>query len=219
MARRLLLIGGTGLVGRLAADRLLAGGAEVHALLRRTAGRTAAGWHEHVAPPEEWPALARAIGGDAALSALGTTARAAGSDEAYRRVDLDMVVAFARAAGEGGVRHMIAVSSVGADPHSRIFYPRLKGEMEEALAVAAFDRLDIVRPGLLRGERGADRRLKERIAIQVSPVVNLLLRGGLDRYAAIDAAIVADAITALTETVAPGRFIHHNGDLHRLAGR
>lgn len=218
MARRLLLIGGTGLVGRLAADRFLAGGAEVHALLRRTAGRSAAGWHEHVAPAEEWPTLARTIGGDAALSALGTTARAAGSDEAYRRVDLDMVVAFARAAEEGGVRHMIAVSSVGADADSRLFYPRLKGEMEAALAELAFERLDIVRPGLLRGERGANRRLKERIAIAVSPAVNLFLRGRLDRYAAIDAAIAADAIAALVEAVAPGSFIHHNRDLHRLAG-
>jgi uncharacterized protein YbjT (DUF2867 family) len=217
MARQLLLIGGTGLVGRLAADRLLAAGAEVHALLRRTAGRSAPGWHEHVAPPEEWPALARAIGGDVAVSAFGTTARAAGSDEAYRAVDFDMVLAFARAAREGGVRHMIAVSSVGADPDSRLFYPRLKGEMEEALAALAFDRLDIVRPGLLRGGRGPDRRLKERTAILVSPLVNLFLRGRLDRFAAIDAAIVADAIAALSARSEPGRFVHHNRDLEQLA--
>lgn len=218
MARRLLLIGGTGLVGRLVADRLLERGAEVHALLRRAAGRSGTGWREHVAAPHEWPAIARTIGGDVALSALGTTTRAAGSDEAYRRVDFDMVVAFARAAEEGGVRHMIAVSSVGADADSRLFYPRLKGEMEAALAELAFDRLDLVRPGLLRGERGADRRLKERIAIAVSPAVNLFLRGRLDRYAAIDAGIVAEAIAALVEEDRPGRFVHHNRDLHRLAG-
>ena len=217
MARRLLLIGGTGLVGRLAADRLLAGGAEVHALLRRSAGRSAPGWHEHVAPPEEWPALVRTIGGDVAVSALGTTARAAGSDEAFRAVDFDMVLAFAAAAREGGARHMISVSSVGADRESRFFYPRLKGEMEEALAALAFERLDIVRPGLLLGERGPDRRLKERMAILVSPLVNLALRGRLDRFAAIEAAIVADAIAALAGQSEPGRFVHHNRDLYRLA--
>lgn len=217
MALRLLLIGGTGLVGRLAADRLLASGAEVHALLRRTAGRSAPGWHEHVAPPEEWPALARAIGGDVAVSALGTTARAAGSDEAYRAVDFAMVVGFGAAARESGVRHLITVSSTGADPGSRLFYPRLKGEMEEALAALAFDRLDIVRPGLLRGERGPDRRLKERIAILASPLLNLALRGRLDRFAAIDAAIVADAIAVLAGRSEPGRFVHHNRDLYRLA--
>jgi len=214
---RVLLIGGTGLIGRLLADRLLAGGAEIHALLRRPAGRDGPRWSEHVASPDRWPGLARGLGGEVAVSALGTTARAAGSDEAFRAVDFDMVVAFAEAAREAGVPHMIAVSSVGADPASRFFYPRIKGEMEAALASIGFDRLDIVRPGLLRGERGPDRRLKERLGILVSPAVNLLLRGRLDRYAAIDAAIVADAVAALVREAAPGRFVHHNRDLHRLA--
>jgi uncharacterized protein YbjT (DUF2867 family) len=217
MARQVLLIGGTGLIGRLLADRLLAGGVEVDALLRRSARRSAPGWREHVASPGDWPALARTIGGDVAVSALGTTSRAAGSDAAFRAVDFDMVVAFARAAREAGVRHMILVSSVGADPRSRLFYPRLKGEVEQALAGLGFDRLDIVRPGLLRGERGPDRRLKERIAIAVSPAINLLLRGRLDIYAAIDAAIVADAIVALADRPEHGRFVHHNRDLLRLA--
>lgn len=217
MARRILLIGGTGLVGGLAADRLLARGAEVHALLRRTAGRDAAGWHERVAQPDDWPGLARSIGGDVAVSALGTTSRAAGSDEAFRAVDFDMVIAFARAARESGVRHMIAISSVGADVRSRFFYPRLKGEMEEALAALGFERLDIVRPGLLRGARGADRRLKERIGILVSPLVNLFLKGRLARYAAIDATNVADAIAALTGHPEPGHFVHHNRALLQIA--
>jgi uncharacterized protein YbjT (DUF2867 family) len=115
------------------------------------------------------------------------------------------------------VPHVILVSSVGADPQSRLFYPRLKGEVEETLAALDFDRLDIVRPGLLRGERGPDRRLKERIAIAASPLLNLFLRGRLDLYAAIDATTVADAIAALTAADAPGRFLHHNRDLHRLA--
>jgi uncharacterized protein YbjT (DUF2867 family) len=217
MARKALLIGGTGLIGRLLADRLLATGADVHALLRRPTGRAAANWHEHVAPPNDWPALALDTGGDVAISALGTTYRAAGSDQAFRAVDFDMVVAFARAARQAGVKQMVLVSSVGADARARAFYLRVKGEVEEALAGLGFDRLDIVRPGLLRGERGPDRRLKERIAIAVSPAINLLLRGRLDRYAAIDAATVADAIAALAGESAPGRFVHHNRDLRLLA--
>jgi uncharacterized protein YbjT (DUF2867 family) len=217
MAHKALLIGATGLIGRLLADRLLAAGAEIHALLRRPAGRNAPNWHEHVGPPEAWPALARTIGGEVAVSALGTTWRAAGSDQAFRAVDFDMVVAFARAAREAGVKHMILASSVGADARSRAFYLRVKGEVEQALAALAFDRLDIIRPGLLRGERGTDRRLKERIAIAISPAVNLLLRGRLDRYAAIDATIVADAIMVLAREAAPGSFVHHNRDLHGLA--
>jgi uncharacterized protein YbjT (DUF2867 family) len=219
MPRKVLLIGGTGLIGRVLADRLLAAGAEVHALLRRSAGSSAPGSHEHVAPPDDWPALARTLSGDVAISALGTTWRAAGSEAAFRAVDFNMVVDFAAAAREAGARQMIAISSVGADARSRAFYLRVKGEVEDALAALAFDRLDIVRPGLLLGARRPDRRLKERIAIAVSPAVNLLLRGPLDRYAAIDGTIVADAIVALARESTPGRFVHHNRDLHRLARR
>src|SRR5205085_9625313 len=135
------------------ADRLLARGDEVHALLRRGAGRSDAGWREQVAPPAEWPRLAHRLGGDVAISALGTTWRAAGSEAAFRAVDFTMVVDFATAAREAGVPRMIAVSSVGADAGSRAFYLRVKGEMEAALSALGFDRLDIVRPGLLRGDR------------------------------------------------------------------
>ncbi|MBV9882877.1 MAG: NAD(P)H-binding protein [Sphingomonadaceae bacterium] len=214
---RILVIGATGLVGRLLADGLLADGAEIHALLRRSAGRSAPGWHEHVAPPADWPELARTLGGDVAISTLGTTWRAAGSEPAFRAVDLDAVVAFAAAAKAAGVQHMITVSSVGADAGSRAFYLRVKGEMEAALRALGFARLDINRPGLLRGDRGPERRLKERAAIFVSPLVNLLLRGRLDRYAAIDAALVANAIAALAMQDEPGAFVHHNRDLRRLA--
>lgn len=217
MASRVLLIGGTGLVGNLVADRLLADGFQVHALLRRATDRGAPAWHEHVAPPGEWPALTRSMKADLAISALGTTWRAAGSDQAFRAVDFEMVVAFAEAARDAGVRQMIAISSVGADPHARAFYLRVKGEMETALQALGFARLDIVRPGLLRGERGKERRLGERAGILVSPLVNLLLRGRLDKYAAIDASTVADAIATLAGRPEPGRFIHRNRDLQRFA--
>jgi uncharacterized protein YbjT (DUF2867 family) len=217
MVSRVLLIGGTGLVGTLVADRLLLDRYQIHAFVRRAARRSSPAWHEHIAPPDAWPALARGMEGEIAISALGTTWRAAGSEQAFRAVDFDMVVDFAKAAHAAGVRRMILVSSVGAASGSRAFYLGVKGEVEDALAGVGFDRLDIVRPGLIRGERGRDRRLKERLAMAISPAVNLLLRGPLDRYAAIDSATVADAIVALTGRPEPGRSIHHNRDLHLLA--
>jgi uncharacterized protein YbjT (DUF2867 family) len=212
MAQRTILAGATGLVGRLVADRLLGAGCEVEALVRRPTGRKDPRWHEHVAPLGDWAGLTGA-GADVAVSALGTTMKQAGSQAAFRAVDFDLVVDFARAVRAAGVRHMIVISSAGADPAAANFYLRVKGEMEQALAGLGFDRLDIVRPGLLRGVRGADRRLGERAAILVSPLLNLVLRGRLDRYAAIDASIVADAVAALVRQSAPGNFVHHNRDL------
>jgi len=213
MERRIVLIGGTGLIGRLVAARLRDAGADLRALQRRPLG----GAGEEVAPPEQWPGMVGALGGDVAISALGTTGRAAGSDAGFRAVDYGMVVAFARAAREAGIGHMILVSSVGADPGSRNFYLRLKGEVEAALRELDFERLDIVRPGLLRGERGKERRPGERLGILISPVVNLVLRGPLDRFAAIDATAVAAAIAALAGRTGPGSFVHHNRDLLQIA--
>lgn len=215
MARKLLLIGATGLVGRLAIERHDAAGHDVHSLVRNETGRG----RETVASPRNWPALARALGGDVAICAIGTTMRKAGSQAAFRAVDFDIAVDFAGAARDGGARRMIAISSVGADPKSRNFYLRIKGEMEEALGSLGFDRLDILRPGLLRGDRGPERRLGERLGILASPLVNLVLRGRLDRYAAIDAAVVAAALAELAERDAPGCFIHHNRDIRALARR
>lgn len=216
MTRRILLIGATGLVGRHLADRLLERGHDVDALLRCSAAREAPGWHEVVAPASEWPALVGRLGGDVAVSAVGTTMRAAGSRPAFRAIDHDLVLAFAAAARSAGIPHMVLISSVGADPNAHNFYLRLKGEVETALGGLGFKRLDIIRPGLLRGDRGPDRRRGERIAITVSPLVDRVLRGPLDRFASIDAVEVADAAALLTEQEAPGTFVHENRALRAL---
>jgi uncharacterized protein YbjT (DUF2867 family) len=211
MTHRIALIGATGLIGGHVA-RL--GGDSFHALVRRPSGRDGP---ETVAPPADWPRLVAGLDADVAVSALGTTWRKSGSEGAFRAVDFDMVVDFATAARGAGVRQMIIVSSVGADPNSRTFYLRVKGEMEQALRALGFDRLDILRPGLLRGDRGPERRLGERVGILLSPLVNLVLRGRLDRFAAIDAETVARAILALAGAEALGAYVHHNRQLHQLA--
>ena len=165
---RVAMIGATGLVGSLAGPKLLARGHKVEALVRRPSGIAQPGWSEHVAPPAQWPSILGSMEVDAAVSALGTTMRQAGSQAAFRAVDHDMVTAFARAAAAAGARRMVVASSVGADPGSANFYLRTKGEMERALGEIGFERLDILRPGLLRGERGSERRLGERIGIALS---------------------------------------------------
>jgi uncharacterized protein YbjT (DUF2867 family) len=213
---RVAMIGATGLVGSLAGPKLLAQGCTVDALARRPTGIANPGWREHLAPPRQWPGILGSLNSEAAVSALGTTMRQAGSQTAFRAVDFDMVVGFARAAAAGGARRMVVVSSVGADPGSANFYLRIKGEMERALEGIGFDRLDILRPGLLRGWRDGDRRAGERIAVALSPVVNLVLRGSLDRYAAIDADFVAAAIAGALRSGEPGVYRHENRGIRKL---
>jgi uncharacterized protein YbjT (DUF2867 family) len=211
---RVALIGGTGLIGASLAPILVAAGHAVHRLQRRASGGPGT---QHIAEPGEWPALVAEIRPEAAISALGTTMRKAGSEAGFRAVDLDMVRAFAAAAEAAGARQMLTVSSVGADIGSRAFYLRTKAEMEQALEGLGFERLDIFRPGLLRGARGGERRLGERLGIAVSPIANLVLRGPLDRFAAIDADVAARAIAAALDPGAKGVHIHHNREIRRLA--
>ena len=90
-----------------------------------------------------------------ALCALGTTIRDAGSQAAFRAVDHDAVVAFARAAKAAGVRRFGMVSALGAEPRSSNFYSRVKGEAEAAVATLGFDAVVIARPSLLLGDRSA----------------------------------------------------------------
>ena len=210
---RVALIGATGLVGSMLVPLLR--GHELLVLTRRPTGF--AETRELVGPAEEWPAMLAEQRVDAAVSALGTTWRKAGSWDVFEQIDRHHVVAFARAAKDAGAAQIISVSSVGADPGSAVEYLALKGRVEEDLAGIGFPRLDLLRPGLLVGPRGGDRRLKERLGIALSPLTNLFLRGRNDRFAAIKAARVAEAIAALLGASGPGTFIHHNREIRRLA--
>ncbi|QJR10335.1 hypothetical protein DSM104443_01393 [Usitatibacter rugosus] len=107
------------------------------------------------AAPEGWRA-------DGAICALGTTRKVAGSDAAFRAVDHDLVLAIAQRLRGAGVQRFTLVSSVGADPRSRVLYTRTKGEVEEAIGRLGFPSLTILRPGFLEGER-AEYRPFERV--------------------------------------------------------
>ena len=210
---RVALIGATGLIGRSLAPRL----ATAHHLLvigRRPAG--VAGAEERIGSMSEWPAHVADEALDVAVSALGTTWNKAGSWPAFEAVDHDAVLGFARAARTAGARQFVTISSVGASPDSRNRYLALKGRVERGLADIGFERLDIIQPGLLRGSRGADRRRGEWFGILVSPLANLVLRGRLDRFAAIDASAVAAAIAALIGAEMRGVFIHRNREIRGL---
>ncbi len=94
---------------------------------------------------------------DRVFCALGTTLREAGSLDAFRQVDYQMVVNAAALASQGQVPYFGLVSSAGANPQSLLPYPRIKGETEAALRRMQFQRLSIFRPGLLLGQREASR--------------------------------------------------------------
>ncbi|HXF96412.1 MAG TPA: oxidoreductase [Gemmatimonadales bacterium] len=130
---------------------------------------------------------------DDVFCCLGTTMSKAGSREAFRRVDYTYVVELARLASEQHARQFLLVSALGADPASRVFYQRVKGEAEEAVRHLRFSAVHIFRPSLLVGRRN-EFRPAERVGIAVARLISPVLVGSLRRYRPIDAATVARAM-------------------------
>jgi uncharacterized protein YbjT (DUF2867 family) len=217
---RVALVGATGLVGReviATASR----GDEVRLLgiARREAPLPPGARMEmFVSEPGKWGDVLDAVRPRALICALGTTWKKAGRNEAaFRAVDQDLVLATAEAAKRAGVPNMVLVSAAGADARSKSLYMRVKGETEEALSRVGFKRLDILRPGLLRGAREGDLRFAERAALIAAPLIDPLLSGSWERYRSIDAGLVAEAALGLALRRAGGRFTHDNEAMRRAA--
>ncbi|HLM55746.1 MAG TPA: hypothetical protein VK422_06415 [Pyrinomonadaceae bacterium] len=209
--RVVALAGATGLVGRAILGGLLADESvtAVHALGRRDPGVSHPKLTPHVvdfAAPPPLPPI------DEVYLALGTTIKAAGSQSAFRAVDFDANLSVARAALSAGARRAGLVSAMGADSKSRIFYNRVKGETEEALAELSFEGLVIARPSLLVGDRealGQPARPAERVATAVSKLLNPLIPAN---YRPVAADAVARALLARVP-VSSGRVVLLSGEM------
>lgn len=191
--RSVLVAGGSGLVGRELLQLLLADPSvtAVHAIGRRELPLHHPRLVQHRVDFTGLPALPHV---DEAFVALGTTIKVAGSQAAFRAVDFDAVVAVAKAARAAGATRLGVVSAMGANPRSRVFYNRVKGEMEQALAASGFETLVIARPSLLVGNRaalGQPLRSGEEIGVKVSRWLAPLIPAN---YRPIAAAAVARAL-------------------------
>lgn len=212
--RSALLAGSTGLIGReLAAQLTAAWPGPLHLLVRRAVAPASPAQRVHVVDFAALPPLPQA---DAAFCCLGTTLKAAGSQQALRNVDFDAVLAFARAAQQAGVKRFAVVSALGAKATSTVFYSRVKGEMEAELGRLGFARLVIARPSLLAGDRaatGQPMRLGERLTLALTaplaPLIPLAWRP-------IQAATVARALHLALAQDGPALQVLESAELQRL---
>lgn len=201
---KLLLVGSTGLVGHHVLDLALADQRvdAVVAVVRREL-------LEHpklltqTVDFERLPEDAPWWRADAVICTLGTTMRTAGSKEAFRRVDHDYPLAVARLAREHGTPTFVLNSAIGADPSSRFFYNRVKGELERDLAALGFPSLTFVRPGLIGGKREEARPMEQVASLALGVLKPILPRGlrinPAERiaFALVDAAVTARSGTHL----------------------
>ena len=219
MTHRYALAGASGLVGRELARLVSADPActELHLLLRRPLPALEALPHAHAVA---WtsaavPALPRL---DTALCALGTTIATAGSQDAFRAIDFDAVLAFASHAHKAGARRFAMVSALGADDGSAVFYNRVKGEVEQAVTNLGFEQLVIARPSLLLGDRvalGQPPRMGETMAQWFAPAVAWFMPR---RLHPIRAEVVARAMLAALAEGRKGTRVVESDELQALGG-
>ncbi|HEX2872577.1 MAG TPA: oxidoreductase [Polyangiaceae bacterium] len=208
------MAGASGLVGRELLQLLLASPEYglVHSLLRRAgAGVSSAKLRELVVSFDDLPALPPC---DDVFIALGTTIKVAGSEAAFRRVDYDYVVAVAAAGRRAGATRLGIVSALGADAQSRVFYNRVKGEMEQAVSGLGYESVVIAQPSLLMGDRealGQPTRAGEVWARRLlAPIAGLIPAS----FRPVNARDVAAALLAAMLRSAPGTTVIRSRDMH-----
>ncbi|MXS72777.1 NAD(P)H-binding protein [Flavobacteriaceae bacterium W22] len=187
-----LVIGATGATGKDLVQQLLLDNDfnEVNVFVRKPLNIYNDKLKTHVIDfekPEEWKNL---VDGDVAFSCLGTTLKDAGSKEAQRKVDVDYQYEFAKVAKENNVEDYILVSSYGADPKSKIFYSRMKGELEQAVRNLHFNKITIFKPGML--ERKDSERTGEVLGSRIIKFANKL--GLFESQKPLPTAVLAKAM-------------------------
>ena len=199
---RALIVGATGATGsdllqQLLEDPVFSG---IDIFVRRDPGIRHEKLRTHLIDfdrPEQWRHL---LTGDVLFSCLGTTRKAAGSKKAQWEIDYEYQYQFAKAARENGVSHYVLVSSAGASPTSLLFYPKMKGQLEEAIKALGFPTLSILRPPIL--VRKQSDRSEEVAGVKVIRALNSL--GLLRSQTPLPTHLLAKAMIQNAKTAARG---------------
>lgn len=211
------LIGATGLVGGELLSLLSQIGEvkNIKAVTRRPLGKVPARTENIVMNLDQMEAQAEALRSEIFVCCLGTTIKTAGSQEAFRKVDYEYVMSFARVAEKVGAKKFLVVSAMGADANSRIFYNKTKGEMERDLKALNIPQIEIFQPSLILGDR-KEHRAGEALGQKLSPFVNPLLVGPLKKYRAIEATTIAKAMTIAILDFHPGRHTYRSDKIQNI---
>lgn len=186
------VIGATGLVGKNLVAQLLENNnfEKVRIFVRRNSGIEHRKLEQQIVDFAKQKTWQDKLHGDVLFSALGTTLKQAGSKEKQYEVDFTFNLNFAQTAKQNGIENYVLVSSVGANSGSKMFYPRIKGELDDAVATIGFQNLVILRPASLTGNRD-EKRTMEEISV---PVLNFITRFILKKYRPIHGKTVAAAM-------------------------
>jgi len=211
-----IVIGATGLVGSRLVGLLLNDSRfnKVKVFARHSTGLQSDKLEEHIVNFDELDNWKKQITGDVLYSAMGTTLKAAGSKEAQYNIDYTYQYRVAKIAAANNVPEYVLVSAAGSDPGSKIFYSRIKGELERDVKKLPFETIHIIRPGML-GSGRKDTRTGEQIGISVMKAISLI--PGLAKLRPIEGIEVAQAMINATFKQVQGIHSYTMGGVFKLS--
>jgi uncharacterized protein YbjT (DUF2867 family) len=218
MPQTAVVIGATGLTGTTLVTLLLHDPqfSKVRVLLRNPSFKQRPGLEVMLVDFNDEESLSGALEGDVIFCCIGTTIRQAGSKERFREVDFEIPVRCATLARRHGIQQFQLISATGANPRSRNFYQRTKGEVEQAIEKLGFPSLHIFRPSILLGVRKVF-RLKEWLIILLVMVFYFLWQGRWRKYRPIKAANVARAMLSVAKKAPDGTHVYEYDAIKELA--
>ena len=215
---RVIIAGASGLIGKELLYQLLNNNEvkEVVALVRKPLTTQHSKLIQIQIDFEDLNSFSDEIYGDAFYCCLGSTIKKTPDLADYKKVDFDYPLALAQLASANEIAQFHIISALGADINSKLFYPRIKGEIEEELKKIKLKSVHIYQPSLLSGER-LERRSFEKIAIKVMKIINPLLLGSLRKYRSIRVSTIAKAIINQTFKNIEGINIYPSNIIEQLA--
>lgn len=212
-----LIIGSTGLIGSQLLQLLLESDhySQVITFVKRDAGIEHPKLRQHIIDFDKPESYNDLVKGDDFFCTIGTTIKKAGSKEAFRKVDFEYPQQFAKIAIENKVKQFLLISSLGADATSSNFYLKTKGEIEVFLKASNFEKVSILRPSLLLGNR-AEFRLGEKIGAFVMKSFSFLFIGNLKKYKPIESKSVAKALFAIAQQNNIGFIVYESDSIQEI---
>jgi len=217
MKRKALVFGGSGLTGKALLTQLSNTSAydEIVSFVRKPTGNVLPKVEEVVIDFDKPDSFKNQVEGTDLYICLGTTLAKAGSPKAFYKVDYTYIVTSAQIAADNHVKNLCLISAVGSNKNSLIYYSKVKGLTEEAVAAMPFTSIHILRPALLLGDR-KEKRIMERLAVRISERWPWLYGGPFAAYRPIADVTVANAMIRLALSDKKGKHIYESAALHQL---
>ena len=204
-----IIAGSTGLIGRNILEILCNKQESVIALTRRSISDLPINANQLVIDFDSFESSGSLPLCNHVFICLGTTIKKAGSQENFRKVDIDYCVSIAKKAKESGAKTLSLISSIGADSTSKNFYLRTKGELEEAIQELQFPVVNIFRPSFLVGQR-SEKKLSEVVILNFAKIMDFFLVGSASQYRSVRAELLAKTMVASIDSKPGVNYFYFN---------